>query len=122
MVPIRIIGPAGSRELVGLADSGADDILLPESLIERLGVIIRPDDRAAIAGITGEATVARYGTVALELARGGRPYRWSAQVGFYGRAKVVLGHADFLDHFTATFNGRQRHLTLQPNGTAPPAS
>jgi hypothetical protein len=121
MVPIRVIGPGGSYELLGLADSGADDVLLPEFLIERLGITIEPSDRIVISGITGEATLAQYGTVDLELARGARPYRWSALVGFYGRTKTVLGHVGFLDHFTATFNGRQRQLTLQSNGTAPPA-
>ena len=64
----------------------------------------------------------RITTVALELiAPGGGPW-WATRVGFYAGAKPVLGHAGFLDHFTAKFNGRAKLLTLTPNGTAPPAS
>jgi len=35
--------------------------------------------------------------------------------------KPILGHAGFLDHFTAKFNGRAKTLTLTPNGATPEA-
>jgi hypothetical protein len=115
VISIRVIGPNGDDVLMGLADTGADDTLLPDFLIGALGVAIVPGDQASIVGIDGGTTVVRYGTVDLELPG----YRWSARVGFHARFNAILGHVGFLDHFTATFNARRRHLTLTPNGSAP---
>jgi hypothetical protein len=119
MVPIRVIGPAGEGFAYGLADSGADETMLPDNFIEPLGVIVRPGDHANIVAIDGGSVPVRYGMVDLELRRHGVLYHWSARVAFHAGARSILGHAGFLDHFTATFNGRRRHVTLTPNGTAP---
>src|SRR4051812_29988541 len=67
MLPIRVIGPSGDETLLGLADTGADDTLLPDFLIGPLGVAIIPGDHAAIVGINGGTTIVRYGMVDLEL-------------------------------------------------------
>ncbi len=115
MVPVRIIGPSGEHELPGLADTGADDVLLPDVLIEELGVVIAPGDRAAVGTFDGGVSIVRYGWVDLELPG----YRWSAKVGFHANYKVLLGNSGFLQHFTASFNGQRRYLNLTPNGTAP---
>ena len=119
MIPIRAMGPAGDDDLRALVDTGADDTLLPASLIDLLGVALRPGDQAVIVGIEGSTTVVRYGTVDLEIPEAGGGYRWSARVGFHASFRVVLGHIGFLEYFTASFNGRTRQLTLTPNGTAP---
>jgi hypothetical protein len=119
MIPIRIVGPAGRHDLPALVDTGADDSLLPDLLIGLLGVALRPGDHAVIVGIEGSTTVVRYGTIDLEIPGAGGGYRWSARVGFHASFRVVLGHSGFLEYFTASFNGRSRHLTLTPNGTAP---
>ena len=119
MIPIRVIGPSGVRELQALVDTGADDTLLPDVLIGSLEITIQPGDQAIIVGIEGSMTVARYGTVDLEILGAGGGYRLSARVGFHASLRVVLGHSGFLDYFTTSFNGRSRQLTLTPNGTAP---
>jgi hypothetical protein len=113
--PVHVIGLKGDANLMGLADTGADDTLLLDSLIGPLGVVIAPGDQAVIVGIDGGMTVVRYGTVDLELPG----YRWSARVGFHASFRTVFGHVGFLDYFTATFNGRRRYVTLTPNATAP---
>jgi hypothetical protein len=119
MIKIRVIGPAGADELMGLADTGSDDTLLPDLLIGPLGVAIRPGDQALVVDINGGRSLVRYGTVDLEIPAPGGAYRWSARVGFHAGFNTTLGHVGFFDHFTATFNGRSRHITLTPNGTAP---
>src|SRR5215216_3210698 len=73
IIPIRVIGPNGTDDLLGLADTGADDTLLPDYLIGPLGVVIAPGDQAVIVGIDGGTSLVRYGTVDLELPG----YRWS---------------------------------------------
>lgn len=108
--------------MLGLVDTGADDTLLPGHLIEQLGAVIRPGDRAVIVGIDGGTTLVHYGIVDLMLPGPGGNYRWSTRVGFHASFRTILGHSGYLEYFTATFNGRRRHLTLTPNGTAPPPS
>src|SRR4051812_4962578 len=82
-----------------------------------LGTIVHPGDQATITAFDGGAVVVRYGTVDLELRRRGAAlFRWSARVAFHGGNRTLLGHAGLLDCFTATFNGRRRHVTLTPNG------
>jgi hypothetical protein len=99
-----------------LADTGADDTLLPDYLIGTIGAVLVPGDRAVIGGIDGGTSVVRYGTIDLELPG----YRWSSRVGFHASFNTALGHTGFLDYFTATFNGRRRYVNLTPNGSAPP--
>lgn len=111
---VRVVGASGGDEIMGLVDTGADDTLLPDFLIKPLGVTIDPADKAIVVGIDGGTFVVRYGELDLELPG----YGWSARVGFHASFNAVLGHAGFLEYFTATFNGRRCYLNLTPNGTA----
>src|SRR4051794_25324889 len=79
VIPVRVIGPDGDDNLMGLVGTGADDTLLPDYRLGLLGVTIVPGDQAVIVGIDGGTVLVRYGTVDLELPG----YRWSARVGFH---------------------------------------
>jgi hypothetical protein len=61
------------------------------------------------------------GALDLELRSGPSSYQWSARVGSAPRADnlALLGHAGFLDHFSVTFDGLRKRVTLKPNGTFP---
>jgi hypothetical protein len=118
-IPVRVIGLVGEGLAYGLVDTGADETMLPDRFIAPLGVKILPDDQATIVALGGGAVPVRFGLVDLELRRLGVLWRWSARVAFHAGTKSILGHAGFLNHFTATFNGRRRHVTLRPNDTAP---
>ena len=61
------------------------------------------------------------GSLDIELRSKRAKARWSAQVGFVPRADniALLGHVGFLDHFSATFDGLRKRVTLKPNGTFP---
>ena len=118
-IPIRVIGRAGDGLAYGLVDTGADETLLPDQFIGPLGVVIRPGDHATIVAIGGGAVPVRYGDVDLDLRQRGEEFRWAARVAFHPGTRAILGHAGFLEYFTATFNGRRRHVTLTPNGAAP---
>jgi hypothetical protein len=119
VVPVRVFGPNGGEELRGLVDSGADDTLLPDLLIEVLGVVIAPGDTTLIRGVGGGRLVVPFGVVDLELSKSRRKYRWSAKVGFTPGFQVILGNAGFLRHFTATLDGLRRRVTLKSNGSFP---
>jgi hypothetical protein len=96
---------------------GSDETLLPDLLIRHLGISIEPDERATIVGIDGGLMTVPFGMVNFELRKGNRAYRWSARVGFHPGFHTILGHAGFLRHFTATFDGLRRRLVLKSNGT-----
>jgi hypothetical protein len=118
MILLRVFGPDGDDVDYGLVDTGADDTLFPNRMIARLGVVFNSSDYATIAGIDDSVTIVRYATVDLELLGAGGGYRFSSRVGFHAGHKIALGHNGFLEYFAASFNGRNRHLTLTPNGTA----
>ena len=117
-IPIRVFGPLGEGLAQGLVDTGADDTILPDRFIQPLGVKLDPHDVSKVRGISGGAMPLRYGTIELEIGRHGDSYRWSAKIAFYPGSRAILGYFGFLEHFTATFNGLRRHVTLTPNGTA----
>src|SRR5437763_656999 len=80
MVPVRVIGPTGDRDVFGRVDSGADDTMLPAAVAGAIGVTgLTP--AVAIGGIGGNV-LASFGTVDLEISDGQTVYRWQAYVGF----------------------------------------
>ena len=119
VIVVRAIGPAGAWLIPGLVDTGATETLLPLSYVARLGV--PRGDRIELAGAGGQLIPAWLSRVDLDLTRGRTLYRWSARVAFVARrGEALWGHEGFLDHFTATFDGLRKRLTLRPNGTFPP--
>ena len=120
MLELRVTGPAGTFDIFGRVDSGADDTLLPERLVAILG-ITDLSGPLVICGVGG-AMLVRYGTVDLDIYQGQASFRWAARVGFSSHPDALFGLKGFLQFFTATFNGRRHYLDLLPNGTAlPPA-
>ena len=119
-IPLHVFGPGGECDAYGLLDTGADDTLLPNYLMDQLGLPMPIGERIKIVGIGGAINDVVFATVDLEISRGKLTYRWSARVGFYGGIRAILGHSGVLEHFLATFNHRQRYATLQPNGPLPP--
>jgi hypothetical protein len=118
IIPIRLIGPSRTYIIHGLLDTGASITLVPVNLLRNLG--LTPRDAATLATAAGPLQMI-IGAIDIELRSGRTICRWSARVGFVPRAdnKVLLGHDGFLDHFTATFDGFRKRVTLRPNGTFP---
>jgi hypothetical protein len=59
------------------------------------------------------------GQVELEIVYEGQSYRWLVEAGFIKGedylAPAFLGHAGFLEHFRATFDGEAQTVELIPN-------
>jgi len=118
-IPVRIVGPRRSVQIFGLLDTGADHVFLSASLAELLGIEPSGDLETA-SGAGGHEFDVWPGSVEIELSQGGETHRWSAQVGFLvGDANppvAFLGHAGFLEYFTAVFDYGERKVELNTKG------
>ncbi len=120
LIPVRVIGSTGDLTLLGLLDTGADETLLPGFIVPHIGVHIDPESRAQFRGVGGQLVTVSYGRADLEVRTRQRSYRWSATLAFLEASTMpILGHAGFLQYFTATFNGPRRRVTLTANDTLP---
>ncbi len=124
MVPIRVIGLTGDASFRALLDSGSDETLLPRSIGDAIGAEIDEQETSRIAGIAGQTVETVLGTVEIELSLGTMTHRWSEQVRFVAFEHpedeiAILGHAGFLNYFTATLDGRKHEVTLKANRTLP---
>jgi Aspartyl protease len=120
IIVVRFIGPRQTYLILGLLDTGASMTLVPRSYFHKLGMSAAPTERVRVRTVSGSVDVL-LGALDLELRSDRVKYRWSAQVGFVPRADnlALLGHAGFLDHFSATFDGLRKRVTLKLKGTFP---
>ena len=94
--------------------------LVPRLYFQKLGMSVAQSERVRLRTASGAIDVL-LGALDMELRSGSSSYRWSAQVGFAPRADnlALLSHAGFLDHFSVTFDGLRKRVTLKPNRTFP---
>ncbi|MCI0334507.1 MAG: hypothetical protein L0228_14920 [Planctomycetes bacterium] len=115
---IRIIGPNSAIEVSALIDTGADQVFLPVSLAELLGISIDADQCEGVESAGGHELKLWLGEVELEIVGDDQSYRWSVQVGFIegssGPAAAYLGHAGFLEYYRVTFDGEAQAVELIP--------
>ena len=118
-VPIRISGPTNTIEILGLIDTGADHVFLSMLLAEVLGVVLRMEEAETAEGAGGQQLRLWPANVELELVADTQSYRWRIQAGFIETgddpAAAYLGHAGFLEYFTATFDGDAQTVELISN-------
>jgi hypothetical protein len=123
VLAIRLTGPSDTTLRDGLADSGADDAVFPESLAHFLGVDLdQAEERQLILGGRPQPIRCRYAAVQLRITDGIREtYEWTAIVGFVAvrLSYSLLGHAGFLEYFDAEFRGSDRELLLSANRSFP---
>ncbi|MBI3468136.1 MAG: hypothetical protein HY000_34450 [Planctomycetes bacterium] len=121
IVPVRIIGPLGSRLRDGSLDSGSDDTLLPRHLARRLGIDMQGAPQGEAKPIGGPSIPYHYATVTLLVTDGRETCQWEATVGFIDAPLrwAVLGHAGFLQFFDTELHGARREAILNPNASFP---
>lgn len=81
-VPIRVIGLAGSASFLALADTGADETLLPRSLGEAIGVEFDEPNAWAVTGFGGQELAVVAGEVDLQVTSRRTVHRWRARIGW----------------------------------------
>jgi hypothetical protein len=122
-VPITIHGISGSRTYRALVDTGADNTVLPKSVAIDLGTSLHPLRGAKASAFGGQILDTLCGEATFDLADDADHCRWTDTVLFLDMAAeeetLLLGHAGFLDYFTAIFDGHLAELTLVPNEDLP---
>jgi hypothetical protein len=124
-IPIVVSGPAGEFTYLGLVDTGSDQTILPSTIAKDLGIDLQLSAKPSASAFGGQQVNLHAGRISLRLESDGESCAWSDTVSFFdfpSRADeaIVLGHAGFLDYFTATFDGKLGQLTLLPNDELPP--
>src|SRR5438046_10580665 len=106
VVPLFIEGPLGRLIIDVLVDPGADRILLPKRLADRLGVRLTDKAEGLTRSAFGDWRAYFGGQLVLELRVPPSIVRWSAPVAFVENpARNLLGRAGGLDFFHAHFLG-----------------
>src|SRR5438034_9987012 len=80
-VPIRVIGSTGEVSLFILADTGADETLLPRSVGELVGAEIDEAQIWSVSGFSGQEVGVVLADVMFALASRVTVYHWIASVG-----------------------------------------
>lgn len=105
-----------------LLDTGSDDTVFPRSVAEDLQLPLDGLPVCNAAGV-GKGTIPyAVAEVAVLLGEGPDSLLWNAAVGFRldrARAFPLLGHAGFLQFFTAEFRGDTHDVILTPNASFP---
>jgi hypothetical protein len=122
VVPLFIEGPLGRLIIDVLVDPGADRILLPKRLAERLGVRLTDTPEGVTRSAFGDWLSYFGGQLVLELRVPPSIVRWSAPVAFVDKpARNLLGRDGGLDLFHAHFLGPEHRLILEPQPSLPKA-
>ncbi len=105
--------------LLALADTGADETILPRSVGDLIGAAIDEAVTWTVTGVGGQHVGVTLARVELALVSSRTVYRWRAAVGLVDFSNpddevAVLGHVGFFDQFTAHFNTRRRQVTVNP--------
>jgi hypothetical protein len=122
--PLILVQLSGPRSFVlrdGLIDTGADDVVFPESVAATIGIDLSNAPQITVH-LVGRGTLScRFAGARLRITDTVETYEWDAVIGF---APVffknpLLGHASFLQFFDAEFRGADKEVILTPNRTFP---
>jgi hypothetical protein len=119
-ITITLVGPSGSASFVGLVDTGADNTIFPASAAAYLGITLQDETESSATVFGGQRVRLLLGEATLRLEADDEVIEWTTLLNFFEYEApedeaVILGHAGFLDFFTATFDGEAGVLTLIPN-------
>lgn len=118
---LSISGPGGTIAREAVFDSGADEVVLPESYAPLIGLDLSQAPTGVAGGVGSAPLLVRYAQVTLRLSDGTEFREWLALVGFTAarRTRVLFGNAQGLEYFTATFIGDRHEAMLEVNGNYP---
>jgi hypothetical protein len=113
MVKVHAHGPAASRELAALVDSGAEHNVLALEVAERIGISVDNATPVVVVGAGRQELDGYLTTLELQLGR----HRWTAPTIFSeaGNRRAILGQIGFFAYFTVTFRYHRREMDIRRN-------
>ena len=120
---MTILGPQRQLECDALVDTGADSTVLPVSVARTLRIPLARSTRGGTA-FRGSRFPLFRGSVRFQVESGSEIVRWTVNCFFAEfeskrQETLILGQADFLEYFHATFDWEKGILTLERNGRFP---
>jgi hypothetical protein len=122
LITVSLIGPADTRALEAMLDTGSDDTVFPERFAAWIGLDLADASAGMGAGVGPTSHLPlRYAQVSLRITDGVETREWSAWVGFTPAklARPLLGFAGFLQFFGAFFHGDREEVELTVNSLYP---
>jgi hypothetical protein len=121
LIPISVVGPAGTYVKDGLLDTGADDTVFEEWVAAKLGIDLTHAPQHTSSGVGLVPAIVRFAQVTLRLAQGTELREWRAWVGFTTARlrQPLLGFAGVLQFFDAHFFGAREVVELTVNSLYP---
>ena len=122
-ITMTIIGPERRLNCLALVDTGADMTVLPTSVARTLRIPLAPATRDGTA-FGGSRYPLLRGSVSFQIGADDESVGWKADIFFTEfqskkQETLILGQADFLEYFRATFDWEKGTLTLDPNERVP---
>lgn len=121
----HLIGEAGEIYCLGLVDSGADSVVIGQTIARQIGVKLQPKHRWPVHGFSGHTLEAVLGHVEVEIVSRTESFCWQLPVAvvtypdLVNEETVVLGQAGFLEYFDVRFLGDAHVVELKPNASFP---
>ena len=122
---VQLVGRTGALHTLGLVDTGADSVVIGQTIANEIGVRLSPKHRWLVHGFSGHALEAILGHVEIELISRTESFCWSLPVGVVTYPKlaseeiVVLGQTGFLQYFDVRHFGNDHVVELKPNVSFP---
>ena len=121
LVGVNVVGPMGSRHIIGCLDCAADDTIFSEKLTAQLGIDLTGAPTGTARGVGMVPVPLRFAQITLQLSGGVEVREWRAWAGFTSArlSRPLFGFAGFLQYFTSTFWGDLEEFELTVNRLYP---
>jgi hypothetical protein len=121
LVPVTVVGAAGSKTLDAILDTAADDTVFAETVAAAIGLDLTAAPVGSGAGVGMAHVSVRYAEVTFRLATQQERREWKAWAGFTAAklAYPLLGFAGFLQFFNVDFRGGLEEVELTVNNLYP---
>ncbi len=124
-IVVHLIGEAGEIYCSGLVDTGADSVVIGQTIARQIGVKLQPKHRWQVHGFSGHTLEAVRGHLEVEIVNQSESFCWQLPVAvvmypdLMSEEIVVLGQSGFLEYFDVRFFGDAHVVELKPNASFP---
>jgi|GEM_PF-1905402 len=124
-IMVHLIGGTGDLFCLGLVDTGADSVVIGQTIARLIGVKLSPGRRWPVHGFSGHTLEAVRGQLEIEMISRTESFCWQLPVAVVtypdlaSEETVVLGQSGFLEYFDVRFLGHAHVVELKPDSSLP---